>query len=210
MNQVLTVISLAIVLFLSSTSVAESLGTVVGAKTINICDSKIEDGYVQVMKGTGSAARNPTIGELFDAFNKTESLIADLKYQAEREHKPSLRIEAPEMEPIAYSFDTTPKKAVGGDRFCKAKKETRSGYDCRIDFLRSKDRELGGMPRGLNTGVEIKLPLADPELVSRVSKAFGCDEVVEISGKPVGAGARSSKPGAPAIRLVPAATGTKQ
>lgn len=169
---------------------------VASAAESQVCDAKIDKGYVYVMKGTGTAARNPTLEELFDAFNSTKTLFADLKWVDGREHQPELHIEVSGKASYYIDFQSVPDKGIKDPRCSKIYSETvvkgksvkkqidETGYECRLRELRAKPL-VGSLPNGIKTGVEVKIPETDMDLVSRVSKAFGCGEMLEESGQPV-------------------------
>lgn len=159
-----------------------------------VCDSKTVDGYVQILKNTGTNARSPSLEELFDAMNSSKTLMNDLLWVEGRTNQPLVYIEVPGKPPVYYNFRSIPKKGKGDPR-CKDK--TVTGYECRLNQLRD-DEETGGMPNGMKTGVQIKVPVADAELVARISNAFGCNEIVEESGNPVLPAAKLSSPEASA------------
>ncbi len=174
-----SVLSCALLMIAFVSSVASA--AVATPPVAQSCDSKIEKGFIHIKKGTGAEARNPTLEELFDAFNSTKTLIGDLKWEEGRKHQPLLYIEVPGKEAVYYDFQSVPKKGKGDPR-CKDQKVT--GYECRLEQLR-RDELTAGLPNGIKTGVQIRIPETDLDLVARVSRAFGCGEVLEESGQPV-------------------------
>lgn len=163
------------------------------AAAVQNCDSKTEKGFVHIMKGTGDAARNPTLEELFNAFNADAKFNDEkppvlkspflelVKYEEGKKIQPELYVEVPGKDPVYYYFPTVPYK---GKRDPRCTDQTINGYDCRIKQLKEDDL-LDGLPNGLKTGVVIKVPSSAPEVVEAVSKALGCGEVLDASGKPI-------------------------
>lgn len=159
-----------------------------GAFTVNLssafagsCEIKTVDGYVQITKGPGPSKNSPNLKELFDAFNNNAAFFKDANDGDGYLSPVYLNLINAEGEPIPINFKTFPKKGSNDGGVCRKKNQTPiSAYDCRVEKL-AKNPKLGGLTEGLDTRVIIEIPENETDLLSRITNAIGCDEMLEAN-----------------------------
>ncbi len=139
------------------------------------CEMKIVDGYVQITKGPGASKNSPTLKELFDTYNKDFDFFNALRDVEGHQSPVYVNVVGGNGNPVAYNFKTVPKKGVN-DSACENRKIT--GYECRVRQLAGNPK-LGGLPEGLDSKVVLEIPENEATLLSQVTNAIGCDEMIE-------------------------------